>query len=63
MMSNQGKTPGTLGKKIATVGAAMIAVSILLALLGIGGTLHDVLQYGGLGAGVVGIVLWRIVKV
>lgn len=62
-MSNGENAPGTLGKKIATVGAAMIAVSILLALFGIGGTLHDVLQYGGLAAGVVGIVLWRIVKV
>ena len=53
-----------LGKKIATVGAVMIAVSILLGLFGIGGEMfHNILILGGVGLGVVGIILWRIVKV
>lgn len=56
--------PGKRGKTVATVGAAMIAGSIVLALLGFGGpTLHNILQLGGIGVGVVGIILWRIVKV
>jgi len=61
---NQENAPGPLGKKVATVGAAMIAGSIVLGLVGVGGeTMHNILVLGGVGLGVIGIVLWRIVKV
>lgn len=64
MTSDAKNEPGRRGKTVATIGAAMIVGSILLALAGIGGpTLHNVLQLGGVGLGVLGIVLWRIVKV
>jgi hypothetical protein len=62
-MGNGEKAPGALGKRIATVGAVMIAGSIVMALVGVAGPIRDILQYGGLAAGVVGIVLWRFVKV
>jgi hypothetical protein len=63
MMGAEVKVPGALGKMIATGGVVMIAVSIVMAMLGVAGPIHDVLQYGGVAAGVVGIILWRIVKV
>ena len=55
------KAPGKVGKTVATVGAVMLAGSILLP---IGGpTMINILQFGGVAVGVIGIVLWRIVKV
>lgn len=64
MTSDEKNEPGQRGKMVATIGAVMIAGSVLLALVGIGGpTMHNVLVFGGVGLGVVGIVLWRIVKV
>ena len=51
------------GKQIATVGAAMIAGSVILGLAGVqGATFHNALQLGGIGIGIVGIVMWRVLK-
>ena len=61
---SRGDVPGGMGKKVATVGAVMFAASVVLGLLGVGGaTLNNFLGLGGIVVGVVGIVLWRIVKV
>jgi len=64
-MTKDDKAPakGSTGKMITTVGAAMIAGSIILALVGVqGATFHNVLQLGGIAIGIVGIVIWRVLK-
>jgi hypothetical protein len=51
------------GKQIATVAAAMIAGEVILGLVGVqGAVLHNALLFGGVGLGVVGIVMWRVLK-
>lgn len=58
------RAPGKLGKTITTVGVAMLAISILLAIGGVeGATMHNILQIGGIGIAVIGWILWRVVKV
>ena len=48
------RPPGALGKKVATIGAVMLAVSIILGVLGIGGSgVVNYLGFGGLGIAVV----------
>ena len=55
---------GKLGKLIATIGAGMFAVSIVLVYAGISGkSLHNILQLGGLGALIIGLILWKAVKI
>lgn len=56
---------GAKGKAIATVGASMIAASVIMGVfLGIpGATMHNILQLGGLLLGGVGIVMWRMLKI
>jgi hypothetical protein len=50
-----------LGKRIATVGIAIFAVSIFLAIAGTEvATINNILQIGGIGLAVIGLVLWRI---
>jgi len=57
------KPPKTWGEKIATLGAAMFAISIVLAFAGISGaTFHNIMQLGGLALAVVGVILWKVVK-
>ncbi len=51
------------GRQIATLGALMIASSLILAMFGVkGATMHSVLEFGGIGIGLVGIVMWRVLK-
>lgn len=59
------KKSGKIGKTIATIGVSAIAISFVLGLVFRipGATLHNVLQLGGLALGVVGVILWRFVKI
>ena len=58
------KPAKTWGEKIATVGACMFAGSIILGMfLGIGGAaFHNFMQFGGVILGVVGVVMWKVLK-
>jgi hypothetical protein len=49
-----------LGKWGATVGGAMLVLSLILMLAGISSRiLHNILQFGGVGLLVVGFLFWR----
>lgn len=57
------KPPKTWGEKIATLGAAMFAISIVLAFAGVSGaTFHNIMQMGGIALGVIGAIMWKVLK-
>ncbi|MDX2219890.1 MAG: hypothetical protein SF172_12780 [Burkholderiales bacterium] len=57
------KPPKTWGEKIATLGAAMFAISIILAFAGVSGAMfHNIMQLGGIVLGIVGVIMWKVLK-
>lgn len=61
--ANTTKPPKTWGEKIATLGAAMFAISILLAFAGVSGAMfHNIMQMGGIVLGIVGVIMWKVLK-
>lgn len=57
------KPPKTWGEKIATLGVAMVAISIVLAFAGVSGaTFHNIMQLGGIVIAIVGVILWKVAK-
>lgn len=57
------KPPKTWGEKIATLGAAMFAISIILAFAGVSGaTFHNIMQLGGIVLAIVGVIMWKVLK-
>ncbi len=58
------KPAKTWGEKICTIGACMFGGSIILGMfLGIGGAaFHNFMQFGGVILGVVGLVMWKVLK-
>lgn len=64
-MANESQMTGqtSWGKRIATVGATMLAASVALAFTGVAGAmLHNTLQLGGIGLLVIGLVIWKLLK-
>ena len=62
--SKSSETEGVWGKRIATLGAGMLALSVVLVFLGVSGaTMHNILQLGGIGILIIGLVLWKAVKI
>jgi len=61
--ANEDKKSGSLGKKICTLGVAMVTSSVILAFAGVSGAqLHNVLQIGGIAIAIVGVVMWKVLK-
>lgn len=57
------KPPKTWGEKIATLGATMFALSIVLAFVGVSGAMfHNIMQLGGIVLAIVGLVMWKVLK-
>jgi len=57
------KAKPLLGKKSATIGAAMILFSLIYG-SGLGGVVvYNLLQIGGAIVGAIGIYLWRVRKI
>lgn len=61
--NNTTKPPKNLGDKIATLGAAMFIISVVLIFAGVSGAvLHNILQLGGIALVIVGLIMRKKLK-